>query len=246
MQKADEIWTTSPWCKRMFEKNGVENVKVYMHGVDAVSDEGWQRKRRRLDDDRPVRFLHIGEPAPRKGGQLVYETFMELFGDNATGPTLTIKAHGYNTVRGKHSDNVRLIAAEMETFQLIDLVRRHDVLVYPSYGEGFGLIPLQALVTGMPVICTGVWAPYKKHLLPDLTLPSKLIPSPWPEMHPGNVFEPDRDALRAAMLLMADPDEFQRASVNAYANSFDVEADFDWLALTKKAFESTVKRFETE
>jgi hypothetical protein len=81
----------------------------------------------------------------------------------------------------------------------------------------------------MPVICTGVWAPYRHHLLPQLTLPSKLIKSPWPEMHPGNVFEPDAGALRGAMMLMGDPDEFMRASVNAYSNSFDVEREFDWL-----------------
>jgi glycosyltransferase involved in cell wall biosynthesis len=107
----------------------------------------------------------MGEPAPRKGGQMVFDTFSEVFGINENA-TLTIKAHGYNTVRGRRiyqtseaSPNSRSL--ELDTYQLVDLVQRHDVLLYPSYGEGFGLIPLQAMVTGMPVVCTGAWAPYK-------------------------------------------------------------------------------------
>jgi glycosyltransferase involved in cell wall biosynthesis len=255
MKAADELWTTSDWCKRVYEKNGLENIRVYHHGIDAFT---WARKRRR-PSGRPLRFLHIGEPAPRKGGQMVYDTFKEVFGDSLDA-TLTIKAHGHNTVRGSepieigsdgnlfirpsnNSPNVKVITSDMDTFELVDLVQRHDVLLYPSYGEGFGLIPLQAMVTGMPVVCTGVWAPYKDLLIPELVLPSKIIKSPWPEMHPGNVYEPSVDALRAAMMLCADPDLYSAFSARAYFNSFPVEVEFDWLTLTRNAFGHIVEKF---
>lgn len=257
MQAADEVWTTSRWCKMVFEKNGLENVRVYHHGIDT-GPEGWQRKRRR-PVDRPIRFLHMGEPAPRKGGQLVYDTFVDLF-SGSKDATLTIKAHRYNTIRGperfhegndggiylveqdKHA-NITLITEDFDTFQLIDLVRRHDVLVYPSWGEGFGLIPLQAMATGMPVICPIQWAPYGHLLLPELQLPAQLQRSPWQEMHPGNMYEPDARALRSIMESCADPINYANLSVRAYARSFDVEAQFDWTKLTSDAFDHIFEKF---
>lgn len=256
---ADEIWTTSEWCKQVFENktNKLENVRVYPHGVDAFT---WQRKRRRWNPDRPLRFLHMGEPAPRKGGQLVHDTFLDLF-EGRDDVTLTIKAHDHNTIRGierfglaedggiylfdqpNKNKNVKLITRQMEEFELVDLVRRHDVLVYPSWGEGFGLIPLQAMATGMPVICPPQWAPYADLLVPELRLPAQLARSPWQEMHPGNMYEPDRVALRAIMESMSDPGNFLNASVQAYRYSFDVETQYDWTALTKSAFAHIVEKF---
>lgn len=232
-QECDEVWTTSPWCKTIFEKNGLANVRVFEHGVYALGDYGWARKRRVLDG--PVKFLHMGEPAPRKGGQMTHDVFRETFGDR-TDVQLTIKAHGYNTVQGEDSDNVRLITAELDPKELISLVQSHDVLVYPSYGEGFGLIPLQAMVSGMPVICTGAWAPYRKLLLPELTLPSRLIPSPWPDVDPGNMYEPDAAALAEMMKQCADREVYADISAKAYYNSFEVERRFDWIPLTMDAF----------
>lgn len=263
MKAADEIWTTSPWCKWVFEKHGFADVKVYMHGVDTLTEDGWTRKRRRLEDDRPVRFLHMGEPASRKGGQLVYDIFNELFGSDPEGPTLTIKAHKHNTVRGvepieigtdgnlyvnpdNRKANVKLITGDMDTFQLVDLIHRHDVLVYPSWGEGFGLIPLQAMVTGMPVICTGAWAAYQHLLVPELKLSSRLVRSPWPDVHPGNMYEPNADELRAMLLTLAHPADFDIFSIKAYGASFQVEKEFDWLTLTKRAWAHIVEKFETE
>ncbi len=57
------------------------------------------------------------------------------------------------------------------------MYHQHDVMIYPTYGEGFGFIPFQALATGMPVISTHEWADYKKYLGP-LKLNSTLIDSP--------------------------------------------------------------------
>ena len=48
--------------------------------------------------------------------------------------------------------NVRHIKENLTLEHLISLFHYHDILIYPSEGEGFGLIPLQALATGMPVI----------------------------------------------------------------------------------------------
>ena len=92
MNACDEIWTTSSWCANTFEENGFKNVKVYPHGIDPM----WKPNRRQNDET--IKFLHIGEPAPRKAGQLVVDAFISLFG-NKPGYSLTIKADQTNTTR---------------------------------------------------------------------------------------------------------------------------------------------------
>ena len=239
----DELWTPSPLIARWYREAGVEvPVKVYQHGVDPI----WSAKRRKRGDK--LKFLHLGEPAPRKGGQMAYEAFLDVFGKRDD-VHLTIKAFGRNTIRAKGLErspqnahkNVSLITREYTEQELVFLHHNHDVLVYPGWGEGFGLIPLQAMATGMPTICTGAWAPYSDYLLPELTLSSRLADSPWPQVHQGKMFEPSYDDLvNAYQILDQDFDHF---AGRALRRSFDVRADYDWLKLTKDAFADVVEKF---
>jgi hypothetical protein len=66
----DEVWATSDWCANVFEDNGMKNVKVYPHGISPV----WKPKKRQESD--VIKFLHVGEPAPRKAGQMAVEAFV--------------------------------------------------------------------------------------------------------------------------------------------------------------------------
>lgn len=245
----DEVWTPSPLIARWFEEAGVRSgVKVYEHGIDPV----WRPKRRNPDSDK-IRFLHHGEPAPRKGGQMAVEAFRAAFG-NRTDVHLTIKAHSYNTTRVFNSrgsieglphniyNNVSLITADYDIeSQLVPLYHESDVVVYPSFGEGFGLIPLQAMGTGAVTICTEAWAPYKRFILPELRLSSSLGDSPWPDMHPGRVFWPDRDHLVELYRYAAE--NISTLRDQAYTNSFKVHNEYDWVKLTESAFDHIVKMF---
>jgi glycosyltransferase involved in cell wall biosynthesis len=240
MRWANEIWTPSPVIAQWYADQGFP-AKVYEHGVDSKL---WRPKRRERKG--PIRFLHMGEPAPRKGGQLVYDAFRELYG-NSQEATLTIKAHGHSTVRGraghpwKDITNVKVITDEYTDEQMVELVRRHDVLVYPSYGEGFGLIPLQAMVTGMPTICTEAWASYKNFILPELRLASNLGESPWQFMHPGQVFFPDDADLRTKMTTAVD--KFDDLADRAYNLVPFIQKRYDWDRLTRQAFAPLVQKF---
>lgn len=244
MRAADEVWTPSPLVARWFEDATNRSVKVYEHGIDM---DLWKLRKRKQGDK--IKFLHIGEPAPRKGGQLALDAFRDAFGDSKA-VSLTIKAYHYNTIRGpggSHPDrysNVLLDRRDVGDTELVDIVRNHDVLVYPGYGEGFGLIALQAMATGMPVICTSAWAPYKKFILPDLRLSSKVIDSPWPEMHPGKVFEPDRDQLVEMYRSIAA--DFDNISDKAYLTADIVRKTYDWKKLTADAFDPIVKKFDNK
>ena len=247
MDACDEIWTTSDWCANVFEDNGYRVDKVFPHGIDPI----WKPYKRQ--DDGIIKFLHVGEPAPRKAGQMVVESFISLFGNNPE-YSLTIKADQINTTRVYNNfidkniigapenlySNIHLITEVLTNEELVQLYNSHDVLIYPSYGEGFGFIPFQALATGMPTICTNGWAHYEKYLGP-LKLKSKIIDSPWPFPHKGKVFEPNRQHL---LELMRDVSINFKAYSNYYfAQSTKIHKDYNWDQLTENAFKDIFKKF---
>ncbi len=248
LDHCDEVWTTSNWCKEVFESNGIKDVKVYPHGIDPI----WRPKKRRIEHGRPIKFLHVGEPAPRKGGQMVVDAFTSMFGNNPF-YSLTIKSYGPSTTRIYNNyiekniiglpnelyNNITVITESMSDEELVKLYHDHDVLIYPSYGEGFGFIPLQALATGMPVICTESWAHYDKFLGP-LRLKSEMIDSPWP-FHNGKVFEPEYKHL---LELIRDVSiNFNAYAGYYFAQSTKIHEEYNWDRLTNKAFEHVFKKF---
>jgi hypothetical protein len=243
----DEFWTTSDWCANVFEDNGFKNIKVFPHGIDPM----WIPKKRK--DDGIIKFLHIGEPAPRKGGQEVVDAFSFLFG-NKDGYSLTIKAFNTNSTRIYNNyidkniiglpnelyNNIYINNKILNDEELVKLYHDHDVLIYPSYGEGFGFIPLQALATGMPTICTYDWAHYEKYLGP-LRLKSEQVDSKWQYMHEGKVFEPDYQHL---LELMRDVSiNFKAYSGYYYTQSTKIHEEYNWLRLTNNAFKDIFKKF---
>ena len=247
LKYCDEIWTTSDWCANVFEDNGYKNVRVYPHGIQDI----WAPKRRQ--ESGVIKFLHVGEPAPRKAGQMVVDAFIALYGDNPK-YSLTMKVYNNNTTRvydnyidkrilglpDKMYRNIKIISNELTDLELVQLYHDHDVLIYPSYGEGFGFIPLQALATGMPTICTSGWAHYEKYLGP-LKIKSELIDSPWPNPHEGQVFEPNYQHL---LELMRDvSSNFKAYSGYYFAQSTKIHNDYNWIQLTNNAFDHIFKKF---
>lgn len=242
----DEVWTPSPIVANWYKEAGVVSpIKVYEHGIG----HDWKPLRRSLNG--PIKFLHHGEPAPRKGAQMAFQAFREVFGDSSEA-SLTIKSAGASTVREFDRDgsivalpddypNISIVDKMIEVEDLITLYQEHDCLVYPGWGEGFGLIPLQAIGTGMPTICTSAWAPYSRLLLPELSLSSKVVESPWPVIHPGQMFEPSYDDLVRAYKHVAN--NYDRVAGTAYKNSFIAHKEYDWDYLTERAFRHVVEKF---
>jgi hypothetical protein len=244
-ESVDELWTTSEKCKEWYEEEGIKkDIRVYHHGVEDV----WTPKLRKPGEK--LKFLHIGEPSPRKGGQIVLDAFRAAFGSD-TDVHLTIKAQGHSTVRAFAShvnrggarsilgpvqevyQNVTLMTENLSVDELVRLYHDHDVFVYPSWGEGFGLMPLQALATGMPTICTKEWAPYADKL-GELGLDSKPAQSLWPHMHPGRMSEPS--VAHLIELMRHTKRDFEGISGAFFDRAPLVHDEYNWDKLTEKAF----------
>jgi len=241
LAECDEVWTTSTWNKGIFENNLQREVFVFPHGID----HNFSPMRRKYFPNQPFTFLYIGEPFNRKDGQLVYDTFTRLYG-NDDRYQLIVKCtpmdpKNISTINevttGEFGDpyyrNVIFIKTMLSVEDLIKLYSYAHCFVYPSWGEGFGFNPFQALAMGIPTICTSEWAEYKKYI--TLPLDSVWARSPWQDAHPGYMLKPSGEQLEQHMLdVVKNYDKY--ASI-AFKNSFKIHEEYDWLEISKPAVE---------
>jgi len=241
IENIDELWTTSTWCANIFKQHTNKPIFVYPHGVN----EEWVPVKRNIDLARPFRFLHIGEPAFRKDAQMVVDAFISLYGDNPN-YELILKCSGMSTVKvydpitghilGTPSTfykNIKIIESMLSTEQINGLYDLCDVFVYPSWGEGFGFNPLQAMSKGIPTICTADWAMYKDYITAPLD--SIWSPSPWQTTHPGSMLKPDYSQLKFYLKDIAE--NYKSYSSIAYKNAFLIHGEYNWKKVSKPAIE---------
>lgn len=225
LNKVSEIWTASHWNRRILEDNGYKVTKVFPHGV---SPEFTPHRRTRGNT---LRFLHDGADAYRKGAEQAYGAFRAAFGDR-TDVELVFKAKRSEHVTVQPASNVKVICEQYSLSQMVDLYHNSDVMICNSYGEGFGLPGLQALASGMPTIITQEWCEYAD-FSPELLLDSEYINSPWIDIHPGQVCQPNFDNLVSAM--QQCDQHIERLSDTYYGRASKVHASYDWTRLTKQA-----------
>lgn len=192
LSQIDELWVPNTFTKEVMSKYFNKDIYVFPHGVDEM----FAPKKR--EHDGVTKFLHIGHPAFRKGMDLALDAFLDLYKNNPE-YHLTIKTYGDYAVPEVDATNVTFINKTVPYSEVVEILYDHHILLYPSWGEGFGLIPLQALATGMPVIMTEGWADYQ-HYAEDLLINSDLKYSPWQTVHPGKMFKPDYQSLKNRMV----------------------------------------------
>ena len=141
--------------------------------------------------------------------------------------------------------NVRHIKENLTLEHLISLFHFHDVLIYPSEGEGFGLIPLQALATGMPVISTSDWCSYDKYFQGNIIESHRGI-SDVVETYTrhGEVILPNLDSM--VSLMKSTAENIESKSSKFYNQVSQVVKDYDWQYRTDLAMNSLIDRIGIE
>lgn len=230
MLECNEVWAPNQFTKNIFEDHGVPDVKVFHHGVDDTFAPRERNIRYKL------RFLHVGHPALRKGLTETVEAFLDLFAGN---DDVELVVKGYKN-SNKHYElpeavykepNIKVILDNLNYTEMADLYGSCHALLYPSWGEGFGLIPLQAMATGMPAIFTSGWADYQ-YLADDLAIKSELSMHPWQDVHPGMMFKPDMDDFKKNILkVYNNPEQYLR---EFEIKSHEIHKDWTWLGIVEK------------
>lgn len=159
MNVCNEIWTTSNFVKDVYLNNGIKNdIYVIPHGISSE----FQIVERELTET--FNFLHIGGDSKRKNAQLVVDAFLELY-DGNDDYRLILKYNKFSFA--ECYINNRLVSADqhpqiigipdiLSNDEIIKLYHKCHCLVYPTSGEGFGMIPFEAMATGLPTIVTNL------------------------------------------------------------------------------------------
>jgi glycosyltransferase involved in cell wall biosynthesis len=243
MNSVDEIWVGNFFTRDACLNSGIKTpVYVFEHGIDDM----WKPFKRGLNSK--IRFLHVDSDSPRKRADLALEAFKAAFGDDPN-VELTLKYHSSSSYsvmdlfnresKIPENKNINKIYETLSHEQMVDLYNSHDVLVYPSEGEGFGFIPLQALATGMPTISTGVWCSYEEFLGKNI-IESKMGPTKSTGYRTGDVVLPDFDSL---VYLMRNVYENIGAECEYYYKQApSVYKKYNWQTRSDRMLSDTISR----
>lgn len=249
LSEYDEVWTANVFGANAFVNSGLnfEKVHIFEHGIDF---DTWKTCLRGQNEK--IRFLHIDSGSPRKRADIARRAFKAAFKDNPS-YELTLKfshcpssgvdwtSNEILRTRGNWDRNVREIHENLSLQELVSLYHFHDVLIYPSEGEGFGLIPFQAIATGMPMISTALWCSYSD-FFPETIIDSHLGKSDIQENYdrPGDVVIPDFESTVALMLEVAQKiDKYSDESMRRVAS---LKQKYEWTNLCQGAIDGLVGR----
>ena len=142
-------------------------VRLVPCGVDLGKfrplDQKEVRKRLGLNGEKVL--LYVGRVEPLKGLDLLVETAAQMEAGEADIRMMVVGGGGPGE---PETDRVRRLAEEREVDGIIDFVGRvdhdelplyynaADVCVVPSYYESFGLVALESMACGTPVVATRV------------------------------------------------------------------------------------------
>lgn len=150
-------------------------------------------------------FLQLGSLSVRKNPGAVIAAFISLFANNPK-VRLVIKDQGGYLQNLKFPDITNLIILDRyaTTAEMLNYYKEANCFVFPSHGEGFGLPPLEAMATGLPVILannTGMAdfadPSYCYPIKSDSKSPAKMFPKEWGDV--GNWYDVDQADLKAKM-----------------------------------------------
>ncbi len=147
---ATKIVVASSFTKQSLIDNGIaaNKITVIPYGVDLVN---FSVKKEKVYDGK-IKFIFASLMNPRKGFMNLLDVF-EILNQSKASLTLlgTMEPEAVAVLKDKKNINY---AGRVSHNELPGIFNEHDVFVFPSYFEGFGLVILEAMACGLPVIAT--------------------------------------------------------------------------------------------
>jgi glycosyltransferase involved in cell wall biosynthesis len=152
IELADLVLVPCSYVKRTVEEHAQKRVEIAPYGVDA---EFWKMAAR-VPREAPLRFLYAGQCSLRKGLPILLEAWKRA---NLKDSTLELVGAWRlsDEKRTELAANV-LVTGPLSPEQLRKRYQEADVFVFPSFFEGFGLVMLEAMSCGLPVIASDATA----------------------------------------------------------------------------------------
>lgn len=148
-RRADVIQVASDYARDSFLERGVPAEKLIRVNLE-VPDRFRPEPRRR--DDGTFRVVFVGSLTVTKGVPVLLDAFRRLRGNAEL-----VLVGGWGT-RGMRRYVESYVAADNRVRRSVgdplDALRSADVFVHPSYSDGFGFAPMEALACGVPLVVT--------------------------------------------------------------------------------------------
>ena len=147
---ANHIFVASSFTAKTLEDypNKLCDISIIPYGFPETTN----LKIHDYDENRPLKLLFVGSLSQRKGIANVLEAVDKL-GNNVS---LTIVGHKVSDVCVPLNDGLKkhIWMPSLSHSAILDLMRKSDVLLFPSLFEGFGLVITESMSQGTPVITT--------------------------------------------------------------------------------------------
>ena len=156
------ITVMSKFVKRILIDNGFyKPIAVASLGAEHLISKGIDYYHLK---SKKFKFLHISSCFPRKGIDILLEAYGQKF-TQSDDVSLIIKTfpNPHNNIQSKLADfkrrfpdfpDVIYIEEDLSQAEIHSLYKQCDVLIAPSYGEGFGLPIAEAMLLKLPVLTT--------------------------------------------------------------------------------------------
>lgn len=183
IKRADKVIAVSEYTKQdLIRLYGIpeEKIEVIYHAPSLSATLPLEKSRlRRVRNlyELPYKYyLTLSTLEPRKNLLSVIEAF-ELINDSSE---LIIAGRGgwkykqlYKRARNSKKRNRIRFLGKVSEHDKPYLIKQSRALVYPSFYEGFGLVPLEAISLGVPVVTSGVTS------LPEVLGDAALLVNPY-------------------------------------------------------------------
>lgn len=236
LNQSNEVWTTSMFMADVFHDSGVQRP-IYDFKL-GVNDNLYYPQKRSIKNR--FTFLSIGSPSSRKNSQMAVDAFIKLFGNNED-YTLLYKSNGPAdarlTVNGgvspiKSHPRIKVIDYELPEEDFANIYEQADCLIYPTSGEGWGLIPFQAIAKGLPTICTNATACTE---FAEMSIP---LDYKWSKYKMSGIYdgagewaEPNFDDLCDKMLYVVN--NYKNVATKTYESAKHINQNMTWEEVSK-------------
>lgn len=150
MENADAIAVASSFSRQTLIDNHVPAAKIFVngYGVNATDFSPVEKP-----GDGLLKFVFVGLVDARKGMPLLLEAWEKI---DQSAASLTLIGPVEPAIRELIQTRYPgiLVKGKVPFAELKSLLPQYDVLVFPSYFEGFGLVVPEAMACGLPVITT--------------------------------------------------------------------------------------------